>query len=194
MIHRKTERMGGGGLVALSDWVAAGRALLIERRTLRAHAPGNGIRLLDWESELRPAGAEAVTLEAHKLRFDGLGIRFVLAMDNGETLNAEGTRVVEQVNGQPARWCAYAGELEGGGYGGAAIFDHPANPRHPTPFWAMKQPFGYLSAAPTFHGPLRQAPGRPLRFRYRLAAFLGKPEKARLESLYRQWVAESRSK
>jgi len=188
--HKRVESVRGGELTAIEHWEAGGQLLLVERRTLRAHAPGKEIRTLDWESELRP-GRLAVTLKAHKLQFDGLGIRFARKMDGGETLNSEGTRLLKQVNGQPAFWCAYCGEWESGGAGSVAIFDHPSNPRHPTPFFVMNQPFGYLSAAPTFHAPLALSPGQMLSFRYRVVALTGRPNKARLDRLYQAWKSTS---
>ena len=112
-------------------------------------------------------------------------------MDGGQVLSSEGADTIEQANGQAARWCAYWGELEEGGPGGVAIFDHPSNPRHPNPFFVMKRKFGYLSAAPTFRDPLRVASGGALRLRYRVLAFMGTPGKTRLDSLYGSWVSES---
>lgn len=192
-VHQKFEKVRekSGELKELNHWVAGGRILLIERRTLRALPPGADTLALDWESELKPAGSE-IALKAHKLGFDGLGIRFVRKMDGGTVLNSAGAGSVEEANGQAARWCAYCGELEKGGPGGVAIFDHPFNPRHPNPFFVMKKKFGYLSAAPTFHDPLLVQPGKPLRLRYRVLAFSGTPGKARLDSLYESWVSGKR--
>lgn len=187
--HQKFERMRekSGELTAVNHWVADDRVLLVERRTLIAHPPADTLTL-DWESELEAAGG-AVTLKAHKLHFDGLGIRFIHKMDGGKTLNSVGTNAFEQASGQAARWCAYSGELESGGPGGAAIFDHPSNPRHPSPFFVIKSPFGYLSAAPTFYDPLRMVPRHPLRLRYRVVTFVGEPDQAKLDSLYAAWAS-----
>jgi len=192
-MHQKFERMRekSGELTAVNHWVAGGRILLVERRTLRAHPPGTDTLALDWESELKTGGSE-VTLKAHKNGFDGLGIRFVHKMDGGKALNSEGTNTIEQANGQAARWCAYCGELESGGPGGAAIFDHPSNPRHPNPFYVMKSRFGFLSVAPTFRDPFRVAARQSLRLRYLVVAFLGEPDKAKLDSLYTAWASERR--
>lgn len=72
--------------------------------------------------------------------------------------------------------------------GGAGIFDHPKKPRHPTPFFVMNQPFGYLSAAPTFPEPFRLAPGQSLRLRYAVIVFTGAPGREQFNRLSPQWA------
>lgn len=137
---------------------------------------------LEWDSELT-AREQAVTLSAAKHPYDGLGIRFVPGMDKGNVLNAKGTAEIERANGEEAIWCAYYG----GSYG-SAIFDHPSNPRRPTPFFVMNQPFGDLSAAPTFREPFRLNSGESLRLRYAVISYLGAPERDRLDRLYKKWT------
>ncbi len=173
-------------VTVLNHWVAEGRLLLSERRTLRAVAPAPEAVWVEWESELRAAD-QAVTISAAGHVYNGLGIRFVREMDGGRVLNARGTTRIEQADGEPAEWCAYWGGAAGALYG-VAIFDHPANPRYPTPFFVMREPFGYLSAAPTYREPFRLARGEALRLRWAVAAFAGPAEAARLEGWRRSWM------
>lgn len=176
-------------VIALNHWIGGDNVLLIERRTLRAPAITADAVWLEWESELTAASV-AVTLSAEKRVYNGLGIRFVREMDRGRVLNSQGTTEIKKADGEPAGWCAYWAE-PGSEPAGLAIFDHPQNPRHPTPFFVMAEPFGYLSAAPTYREPFRIEPGRPLRLRWAVAAFDGPADHARLSDWYRRWTRRS---
>ena len=114
-------------------------------------------------------------------------------MDRGHVLNANGTTSLESANGQPAAWCAYRGNAGDGGSCGVVVFDHPANPRHPTPFFVMNQPFGYLSAAPTFRKPFRLDQGETLILRYALLTFTGKPVAAEIGRNYEEWIKNKKA-
>jgi hypothetical protein len=170
-------------ITALNHWIADGNVLLVERRTVRVLPLASDHVALEWESELTAHG-QAVTLSAEKHPYDGLGIRFIAGMDKGQVLNSKGTADVEHSSGEAANWCAYSG----GAYG-CAIFDHPANPRHPTAFFVMNQPFGYLSAAPSFREPFRLNSAESLRFRYAVLSFPGAPQRDRLDGLFKKWTA-----
>lgn len=182
IVHERFERLRGGPrgeILARNRWIAAGETWLVERRLLRVAPPSEKGVWLDWITELE-AAAGPVTLAAGKHVYNGLGIRFVAEMNGGEVLNSNGSATIERANGEPARWCAYfaAGA-------GVAFFDHPRNPRHPNPFFVMNQPFGYLSAAPTFREPLQLEPGRPIRFHWGVLAFPGAPRA--LEERFASW-------
>jgi hypothetical protein len=202
IVHQRFESLletESAQLTAINHWIGGGRILLAERRTLRAPAPSREVVWLEWESELR-ALREPVSLRiehegqpgAMKAVYDGLGIRFVYSMNSGGALNARGKTGMQEVNGAEAAWCAFAGPLETGSYGGAAIFDHPKNARHPTPFYAASgRTFAYLSAAPTFREPFKLQAGQALRLRYAVVTFSGPPDRLKLDRLYAQWSAKS---
>ncbi len=201
IVHMGFENFEEGGsaqLTAINHWIGGGTTLLVERRTLRAPVPGDEVVWMEWESELR-ALQEPVSLwiehegqpSAMKAVYDGLGIRFVYSMNQGKALNAKGETEIQKVNGAEASWCAFSGPLEVGSFGGAAIFNHPKNARHPTPFYvAAGHTFSYLSAAPTFREPLKLQAGQALRLRYAVITFLGPPDRAKMDSLYRKWTAK----
>lgn len=174
-------------LTATLEWTAGGTVLAVERRRLRAAALRDGSLLLDWTSEIT-AGRAPVELKAHKLGFDGLGVRVVRSMDGGGTVNSNGTRDFTKASGEPAEWCAYHATLPGGGPGGVAILGHPGNPRHPAPFFVMNQKFGYLSAAPTFRAPFAVSAGQTLRLRYGVLTFAGEAAVERLDKLHQEWL------
>jgi hypothetical protein len=182
IVHRGFDRLGEGPpaeIVERNEWVAEGQVLLRERRTVRAEVWGAGA-LVDWASELE--AMVPVNLAAGTHVYNGLGMRVVRAMDMGEVLNARGTRTVEQANGEAAAWCAYTGAGIG-----VAMFDHPSNARHPNPFFVMREPFGYMSAAPTFRAPFEMARGGRLKFRWGVVTFRGAADAAALGREFEEW-------
>lgn len=191
IVHQRFEKLheNSGSLTAVNHWIADERVLLVERRTLRAHAPSRDTVMMDWISELNPVAGEVV-LKAAKGGYDGLGLRLARSFDGGGILNSLGTNAIEGANGEAADWCAYYGQFEGGGLGGAAILNHSSNPRHPTPFYVANRKFAYLSAAPTFHDPFRLGQGQTLRLAYRIVVFVGEAEKSTLDTAFNQWKSQ----
>lgn len=190
IVHRRFEKFEhtrghAPGFVELNDWIAGGKVLVMERRTLRAPDIDPDATWLEWESELRAAeGPVALSAQGHP--YDGLGIRFVASMDRGSVLNSNGTSTIEAANGEAAHWCAYTGSL-GTGCCTVAIFNAPANPCHPAPFFVMNMPFGYLSAAPTFKQPLMLANRAFVRLKYAVAVWNGQPDRETLDKAFRRW-------
>lgn len=190
IVHQQFDRPPGdapGAITSIEHWIAEGKVLIVERRTIRAPASSADAVWLDWTSDLEAAG-EPADLATAGHEYNGLGIRFVPGLDEGSVLNSNGTAAIEKANGEAAKWCAYHGELDAAKTAGVAIFNHPENPRRPTPFFVMNQPFGYLSAAPTFHETLPLRKGRPVRLRYAVVSFFGKPTVRRLEEMYERWI------
>jgi Methane oxygenase PmoA len=187
IVHRRFADLRKDKLVSLEDWVAEGKTLLTERRTIAVPISSKDAVWLDWTSELS-AVSEPVQLSAAQHVYNGLGIRFAHELDGGNVLNSKGTTGIEKTNGDDADWCAYAVAVPKRSVAGAVIFNHPSNPRHPIPFFVMNKPFGYISAAPTFREPFRLEPGRPLRLRFALVGFNGEPSVERMNGMFRQWV------
>jgi hypothetical protein len=192
IVHQKFEKLrkGDGELVAINHWMGDGKIFLVERRRIRAVAADPSLTMLEWSTELRTAEAGDMVLTAAKAGYDGLGLRVVRSMDFGDALNSEGSQTIEKANGQGARWCSYYGGMQDGGKAGVAMFDHPSNPRYPTPYYVMKDKFGYMTAAPTFRDPMKVTAGTPLRLCYRVAAFRGEPDRAKLDAASAGWAKE----
>lgn len=197
ILHQRFEKVVSAPIAeitAINYWVGGGTAWLIERRTLRARPMAPDVVWLDWESELEP-WRDPVTIRAEhehpvpgRAEYNGLGVRFRTSMNSGKPLNALGARSGREANGQRAAWCAFDGPLEEGGSAGMAIFDHPRNLRHPTPFYvAAGKTFSYLSAAPTFRQAIHMKPGDRLRLRWAVLSFLGEANRRQLGDLYDQW-------
>lgn len=185
IVHRKFERISHGAaaaeIIAVNDWVADGKVLMTERRTIRVPRPDSGGVFLDWSTELK-AAATPVRLAAGSHVYNGLGIRVVPLMDGGAVLNSRGTNTIETANGEQAEWCVYSGAGMG-----VAFFDHPSNPRHPNAFFVMNRAFGYMSAAPTFRAPFELAPGEGIRFRWGVLTFRGAPDASVLTRRFQSW-------
>lgn len=108
----------------------------------------------------------------------------------GHMVSSEGLRDGE-VWGKRAAWVDAWGPVEDHVVG-VAIFDHPANPRHPT-WWHARtyglfaaNPFGIhdFEQKPEGTGDLRIGPGETVTFRYRILFHHGDTESADVASLW----------
>jgi len=169
-----------------------GKTLLEEDRLLCLPAPRPGEpRVLTWQTTLiAPSKGGTVTLTG--TAYNGLGARFLAAMDkSGRFLNAAGSRGVTDTKGKHVAWCSYTAEPRPGTPITAVIFDAPNNPRHPTRWYTMDQPFAYLSASlGADTEPIKLAAGQRLTLRWGMALLSGIADKDKLDTLYRQWQPE----
>jgi hypothetical protein len=175
------------------DWVDDhGKNLLTEKRTIGvvvANAP-DPATLVSWTSELSPAtGPAPIKLSGD--HFYGLGMRFLASMDTGGRFFNSSGQPGDVVRGSErlvsARWCAYTAKADGRPVT-VAIFDHPANPRHPNKIFTMTSPFAYLSATLNlWKEPLTLKSGAKLKLSYAVALWDGESSPKQVESLYRQW-------
>lgn len=93
--------------------------------------------------------------------------------------------------GNPALWCDLSGPLDGGirPFGGIAMFDHPGNPRHPSPWYGNTNPSHYFNASFLFHEPMDLPGGEALNLRYRVVVHDHLWEEDRLQSAYDKYIA-----
>ncbi|WP_428938530.1 PmoA family protein [Fontivita pretiosa] len=91
-----------------------------------------------------------------------------------------------------ANWCDLSGKLDGGPNqtGGIAIFDHPQNVRHPTPWYGATGPGHYFNAAFLFNEPMRLAADEKLVLRYRVLVHDGILDTDALNQRYDQYVRD----
>lgn len=172
------------------------RDLLEDRRTLRVSANEQGLPMFDWHFHFT-ALAEEVVCERH-VGWGGYGgfyIRFARGTDP-VILNAEGKTNIEEEDRFRSRWCAFAFARDGfpsrTNYehkAGMAIFDHPDNPRHPTP-WLTFNRMNCQKLMPAFlrDEPLTLRRGDTLDLRYRAVSFLGNPDHSSLETARQAWA------
>ncbi|HEX7010788.1 MAG TPA: DUF6807 family protein, partial [Phycisphaeraceae bacterium] len=117
---------------------------------------------------------------------------------NGKAVNSEGVEG-KDVWGKQAKWVDYWGEIDGKKIG-IAIFDHPANPRHPTHWHARDyglvaaNPFGghdFDKAAPEGSGDMTLKNGDSVTFKYRFYFHEGDHAAANIPQAYQQWTRQS---
>ena len=115
----------------------------------------------------------------------------------GHILDSLGRQGEKQVWGKRADWVDYSGVVAGEPLG-IAIFDHPANPRHPA--WWHVRAYG-LFAANIFglhdfendkskDGSLTLEPDGTLRFRYRVLIHPGDMHSAQITRLYADYAGQ----
>ncbi len=186
------------GFMERLDWLdPSGERLLAEQRAIvvsRTVAPR--MTMLTWESQLSvPTGKGSVTLTgAH---YFGLGMRFIRAMDaEGQFRNADdnlGTVFRGEECLVRSNWCAYTAAVDGDDVT-VAMFGHPSNPRHPTTWFTMTEPFAYLSATLGLHEePLKLVEGNRLDLRYAVVLWDRRAQTDEIDATYRQWVSTHKS-
>lgn len=112
----------------------------------------------------------------------------------GHILNSAGQRDAAAW-GQPARWVAYWGPVDGRTVG-LAVCDHPANLRHPS-LWHARD-YGLLAAnpfgrhdflgAPAGEGDYTLPAGESRTFRYLVVLHEGEAEAAGIEARWQRWA------
>jgi hypothetical protein len=88
-------------------------------------------------------------------------------------------------------WCDLTGLIDGARdtQVGVAVFDHPANPRHPTPWYGGTGPGHYFNAAFLFHEPMTLKAGQPLAQQYRVIVHDHAISVDRMNALYAAWAS-----
>jgi hypothetical protein len=179
------------GFTELLDWVAPKdkEALLTERRTIQVHDDAEAT-IVTWRSRLalRSGKKTAKLTGAH---YFGLGMRFVTSMDKGGRFDNASGKEGQVVRGTekltPAAWCAYFAKADGKPVT-VAMFDHPANPRHPAAWFTMTKPFAYLAATLNLSKePLTLTAGKPLTLQYGIAVWDGHVKRGRIEKTWKEW-------
>lgn len=176
-------------------WIApkAARPTAVEQRTIRLHSlKDEDVTLLTWSTRLHPA-PDRPNLTITGRHYFGLGMRFVRAMDRtGAFFNSDnnpGKVVRGDERLTPSRWCAYSAEIDGKPVT-VAMFDLPANPRHPATWFTMKDPFAYVAATLALNEqPLTLNAGSTLDLTYGVALWDGATDASAIEALYKKWVA-----
>jgi hypothetical protein len=174
------------------DWMAPGseQPMLNESRRIDAcRLPKGGPTLLVWRTRLEvPPGNTAATLTGSA--YFGLGARFVESMDTGGKFqNADGKQGVAGTNDARSGWCAYSATADGQPVT-VAMFDFPANPRHPATWFTMDTPFAYLAATLNLSKePLVIESGQPLELQYAVALWDQEATGDDVEAV-RRWIVD----
>ena len=173
------ERPNGGGCV------------FAEKRTLRFSQLDGGAYALDWDLSL--VAQTGLVLDRTSFTswggYGGLTMRGNRNWQNTRLLFSDGS-TSERPIGQRAVRCDLSGDLDGGRQqsGGIAIFDHPENARHPTPWYGATGAGHYFNAAFLFHEPMTLQKAETLRLRYRVVVHDEIWDELALNSAYDRYV------
>ncbi len=188
-IDKVTSGKSKGAIDAIFEWVAGGKALLTERRSMTFYADPR-MRIVDFDATLSPE--EEVKFGDTKEGMFAIRLAAPLEEDRGgHMVNAQNKSGEKNVWGKRSEWVDYYGQIDGQTLG-VAIFDHPNNPRYPT-YWHARA-YG-LFATNIFgvhdfendksrDGSLTIRPGQPLRFRFRVVIHPGDTTAAGIREMY----------
>ena len=195
----KLNRTESGPKMGLIDasflWNAGGKTLMKEHRVMRFYG-GEEMRIIDFL--LTFTAVEQVKWGDTKEGMFAIRLADELSeKKTGTMTNAAGAQKEKNVWGKPSPWVDYAGTVAGQPLA-VAIFDSPANPRHPTTWHARE--YG-LFAANMFGlhdfnhnkldtGSLTMKPGETLTLRYRVLIHPGPTDRAKVEQMYQAWSNE----
>ncbi len=112
-----------------------------------------------------------------------------LASLGGGRRNSEGGVNEQEVFWKPARWVDYSGPITANTVEGVTLFDHPANPNHPSVFHVRND--GWMGASLTFAEPRVLAPGKPLALRYGLFVHSGMPPAKEIDARWKEFAQEA---
>jgi hypothetical protein len=199
---------GAVGTLRLRDrWVAAdGKVVCTDDVTVRIQ-PVPGGRMLDYEITLHALKDAPLVFGDSKEGTMALRVApwmTVAGPGGGKNAPTGSGHIVMSTGlrdnatwGKPAEWCDFYGSHEGRVHG-IAIFDHPKNPRHPTP-WMVRgyglfaaDPFGahdFNPQVPAGTGDFTIPAGGSATFRYRFYFHEGDTDAAQVLARYREYAA-----
>ena len=199
--HLKFEKVGGDTIVEQLAWEdKEGKPMLLETRTWRFFAFPDGSRGIDQASIFSAAEGPVTFGETKEA---GLAsVRLNKAISDTSTITMEkivsaDKKTENTVWGKKSPWCDMSGKIDGKDYG-AAILDHPSNPRSPSN-WHVRH-YGLLSANvfglydfdkvnnAKGSGDFKIEPGKPVTFKYRYVIHTGNAASAKLAEKFAEFA------
>lgn len=174
-----------------------------QRQLIISHPQVDGRYHIDWTSVFR-AGSAGVVLDRTPIPphpqgkpwggYAGLSIRLSPGLTERRVSTTEGDVhfQTDGVHRSGGRGCAYHGLL-GDRACGMTILDHPDNPRHPSPWYAIRSEMSYLNAALLTHRPLSIDAGETLKLQYRICVHPGRWNADAVKAAWRQYTKTSLS-
>ncbi|MCX6876006.1 MAG: PmoA family protein [Verrucomicrobia bacterium] len=166
--------------------------VLRESRVLAFGAPrADGSYVIDWDATFT-VGETGIILDRTPPQgasggYAGLSLRFPKGIKGWNFLTSEGAASAATGNGQPACWADFSGPTRTGPVAGITVFDHPANPRHPTR-WYLNAEHPYFSPALIYREPMTLKSGATMRLRYRVLVHEGLGEIPKLDAEFNNFV------
>lgn len=157
----------------------SGLLLLREVRTLEVSPPASdgsyAITSRHSFTAVEPVAVDAWYYGGFSLRLAGETLPSWQFLDPAGFFSPSRQSNLSREHGQPrlasppVPWVAFVENPSGPGQG-VALFDHPANPRHPSP-WLVLRDMPFFGPVFTASEPLSLAPGETLDLRYQLLCF-----------------------
>jgi len=180
-----------GRFIQRLEWPSAAGDRVVFRETRAVSVPAREAsrRCLDVDTTIT-CGDQPATWNATPYHLLAIRVPDAMVVGKGGVItNSEGQKDAATA-GAPARWLDFSGPL--GGMAGVAIFDHPENLRHPTPWLNFENET--VGAAPTYKEPYAWNPGEARRFRYRVYFHTGDVKAGRVAEEYAAYTAAVRSR
>lgn len=187
-----------GVIKSRNNWAAANGKVVCTDSRIHRFYNRPGCKMMDFEITIEASEGE---VRLGDTKEGTMAIRVAETMrlkgkaGEGHIVNSEGLRDGETW-GKRAAWCDYYGPVNGQ-IVGVAIFDHPANLRHPT--WWHVRDYGLFAANPFgIHffegkaegiGDITIAAGESLTLRYRFYFHKGNEKEADVAKHYREYAA-----
>jgi len=188
IVHHHVQQIDDGDdratVLSFATWRSnSGKALLNERRETAIRLLPNDEWLLIVNLRLEAASGP-VTLDKEQL--GPIGVRMAKSISvhfgGGRLRNSEGGEGEAQIFRRKARWVDYSGFVAPGAIDGAALMDHPTNPKHPAYFHVRED--GWMGALIAFDAPVVITSGNPLQLRYGVYVHGGIPSRGEID---KQW-------
>ena len=186
-----------GWVHAKNTWQdGAHKPVLAEEREYRFYDSPASARIFDETVTFTAAYGKVLFKDTKEGGIIAFRIRPEIQGDKGGTImNASGAKGEAQCWGKPSPWCDYFGNIEGVGVRGIALFDNPANLRHPC-CWHVRN-YG-LNGSSCFglgaftkgqqNGDYELAEGKSLTFHYRAVIHSGDDKQAKIADLYADYA------
>jgi len=185
--------------VALSYHPPGKPEVMSEKRTMTISIPdSDGLYRIDWVSVFTATGEDAL-LDRTPISgepggrgfggYAGLSIRMAKATRGWQIIDSKG-RKGDAIKGKPgAVWVDASGKTTSGKEAGVAIFDHPSNLRHPTP-WYIAKGMPYFSPAILYNKSYLLAKGKTLTLKYRVLVHPGDADKGMLDKEFKAFAKQ----
>lgn len=199
--HLKFETVAGDTIVEHLAWEdKEGKPMLLETRTWKFFAFPDGAYGIDQTSVFT---APEIPVTFGETKEAGLAsVRLNKAISDTsvitqEKVTSKDKKTENTVWGKKSPWCDLSGKIDGKDYG-AAILDHPSNPRHPSN-WHVRH-YGLLSANvfglhdfdktanAKGSGDFKIEPGKPVTFKYRYVIHTGDAAAAKLPEKFAEFA------
>ena len=203
-----------GVIRSTCKWMAPdGKVVCTDERTFRVYNRAANERLFDFEVTIKAPADRDVLFGDTKEGTMSIRLNEQMRVTRGKKQAGTGHIVMSsgvrddappakgdtKTWGKRAEWCDYWGQVDGKTVG-VAIFDHPSNPVHPTP-WHVRD-YGLFAANPFgIHdfekkepgaGNLNVPAGKSVTFKYRFYLHEGDEQKAKVAERYKEYVSEKK--